>query len=96
MHPTDVPARAQMKQLVHDFREISGNGIIVNKEGHTLCALFSGDFGLPPSTCQAIMDALAAWRDDPLASIPGQPTGQPRKRTYDERNHVSVHISETL
>lgn len=91
MHPTDVPARAQMKQLVRDFREISGNAIVVNKDGHTLCALFSGKFGLPPSTCQDIMDCLAAWKEDPLARIPGPTTGQPRKRSYDQRNYVSVH-----
>lgn len=76
-----------MKKLVGDFREVSGNGIIVDRDGNTLCAVFSGRFGVPPSTCQAIMDDLAAWRDDPTARIP-PPTV--RKRSYDQRNAVSL------
>lgn len=89
MHPTDVPSRARMKVLVQDFREVCGNGIIVDSAGNALCAVFSGDFGLPQDTCRDIMDTLAAWRDDPSARVPG-PTGtQPRKRSYDARNYVS-------
>lgn len=89
MHPTDVPPRARMTVLVQDFREISGNGIVVNKDGHTLCAVFSGRWGLQPSSCKGIMDALAAWRDDPSARVPPPTQDEPRKRSYDERYYVS-------
>lgn len=90
IHPTDVPTRARMKVLTDGFREVSGNAIITDKDGNTLCAVFSGDFGLGSSTCKGIMDALAEWRDDPSARIPG-PTGEhPRKRSYDARNYVSL------
>jgi hypothetical protein len=90
IHPTDVPSRSQMKVLVDGFREIQGNGLVVDNHGHTLCAVFSGTFGLPPSTCKGIMDALAAWRDDPTARVPGPAVGQARKRSYDARNYVSL------
>jgi hypothetical protein len=80
-----------MKTHVDGFREVSGNGIIVDKSGRTLCAVFSGTFGVLPSTCKGIMDALAAWRDDPSARVPGPTAGQTRKRSYDARNYVSLH-----
>lgn len=92
MHPTDVPPRARMKVLAEGFREISGNGIITDKDGNTLCAVFCGEFGVPPSTCEGIMEALASWRDDPTARVPGPTGDQPRKRSYDARNYVSFRI----
>lgn len=88
-HPTVVPPRARMKKLVDTFREISGNGIIVSEEGETLCAVVSGEFGLPPAGCEAIMKCLQSWQQDSTARIPPPTKSAPRKRSYDQRNYVS-------
>lgn len=96
IHPTDVPPRARMKVLVDGFREVSGNGIIVDKAGNTLCAVFSGEFGLPFSTCKGIMDALAEWRDDPTARVPGPTNDETRKRSYDAANYVGLQYLTVL
>lgn len=89
IHPTVVPPRARMKELVDTFREISGNGIIVSEEGQTLCAVVSGDFGLPAAACEALMKSLRSWQQDPTARIPPPTKTTPLKRSYDKRNHVS-------
>ena len=90
MQPTEVPSRAAMKERVAAFREISGNGIIVDREGRTLCAVFSGKFGVPPSDTKPVMEALRAWKEDPSARVPPPQQRQPRKRSYDQRNYVSL------
>lgn len=78
-----------MNGLVDKFREISGNGIIVSKDGETLCAVVSGEFGLPQTACEEIMNSLKAWQQDQTARIPPPTKTTPRKRTYDQRNYVS-------
>jgi hypothetical protein len=78
-----------MKELVGGFQEVSGNGIIVDREGRTLCAVFTGKFGVQPSNTKTIMDALLAWKEDESARVPGPVQGQSRKRSYDQRNYVS-------
>lgn len=77
-----------MDELVAGFREVSGNGIIVDKEGRTLCAVFSGKFGIQPSDTKLVMDALLVWKKDDAARVPGHEPRKPRKRTYDDRNYV--------
>lgn len=89
MQPTEVPSRATMKEKVAAFREISGNGIIVDREGRTLCAVFSGKFGVPPSDTKPVLDAMQAWKEDETARVPPPQQGEPRKRSYDQRHYVS-------
>jgi hypothetical protein len=89
-HPTDIPSRARMTTLVQDFQEISGNGIVISKNGHTLCALFNGKFGVGSSSMEKIMESMKKWKEDPAACVPPAGQGVKRKRSYDQRNYVSL------
>jgi hypothetical protein len=77
-----------MKGLVETFQEISTNVIILSREGHTLCALLSGQFSIPEAASQKIMEVMRKWKEDETGRVPPF-QGTKRKRSYDDRNYVS-------
>lgn len=92
-HPTEVPRRSQMTEHVTGFQEISGNAIILSRLGHTLCAVLSGEFGVASLATSKIMESMRTWKEDPAARVPPAAQGTKRKRSYDQRNYVSLCCS---
>lgn len=74
-----------MDVLVDGFQEISRNWIIVNRDGHKLCAVFGGKFGVQPFDTKLIMDTLQAWKNDETAQIP--------EPTKSRRGHMMTGIT---
>lgn len=86
-HPTSVPDREALEKIVEGFRVLSGNALILNQDGHTLCAVFGGQgFRLSSAKATAVLQRMQEWKEDPTARVP---YSGPRKRSYDETNYVS-------
>ena len=74
-----------MARKTAKFTKVEGNAIIITNRGHTLCAVFSGQFAFPAAAANAIAIKMREWQEDSSARIPFK--GE-RKRSYDGANFV--------
>lgn len=83
---------AEEHQVVFDaLTEVKGNALVVDKNGDTLAALFSGKLKLRKKGRKKIIKVLKRWQEDEKANV-DEPSGK-RSQTMDGETELDVSIA---